>query len=125
MIELTNMILIRKDDKFLFLNRRRSTWPGITFPGGHVEENESIVDSVLREAYEETGLKISNPKLVDIIEWNTNTHRELSFLYETDEFEGDLKPSFEGEVFFARLDEINKENYSNDFDKILKKYKLI
>lgn len=125
MIELTNMILIRKDDKLLFLNRSRSTWPGITFPGGHVEENESIVDSVIREAYEETGLRISNPKLVNIIEWNTNTHRELSFLYETDEFEGDLKSSFEGEVFFARLDEINKENYSNDFDKILKTYKLI
>ena len=40
---------------------KRKDWPGFTFPGGHVEDDESIVDSVIREVKEETGLNIQNP----------------------------------------------------------------
>lgn len=34
---------------------------GLVFPGGHVEKNESLQDSVIREMKEETGLTIKNP----------------------------------------------------------------
>lgn len=37
---------------------------GITFPGGHVEANEPITDSLIREVYEETGLTISDPPIL-------------------------------------------------------------
>ena len=37
-------------------------WP--CFSGGHIEEGESLVESVIREVYEETGLTIADPKLV-------------------------------------------------------------
>ena len=48
------MCLIKNSEgKLLFLNRKKSTWPGITFPGGHVENNETYLESVVREIKEE------------------------------------------------------------------------
>ena len=40
---------------------RYKKWSGYAFPGGHIEEGESLVESVIREIYEETGLTITNP----------------------------------------------------------------
>ena len=57
---LTNMCLVYKGDQILVQNRKKNSWPGITFPGGHIEENESFVESTIREIKEETGLTISN-----------------------------------------------------------------
>ncbi len=124
-VELTNMCLIHYDNKILFLNRKKTSWPGITFPGGHVEDNESVYTSVIREVKEETGLELENLRFVDIIEWNVKENREISLLFEADATSNKIISSTEGEVFFADLDEVGKENYSQDFDLILKKYKLI
>ena len=42
-IILTTMVKIYRDNgDFLVLNRVKKDWPGITFPGGHVEPNETI-----------------------------------------------------------------------------------
>ena len=125
MIELTNMCLIRYNEKILFLNRTKTSWPGITFPGGHVEENESIYDSVKREVKEETGLDLINLKFVDLVEWNVKENREISLLFAADATSDKIKSSDEGEVFFASFDSIKPETYSYGFDLILKKYKLI
>ena len=58
-IEMTNMVMIQDNqtDKVLVQNRVKS-WRGLSFPGGHVEDNESIVDSAVREVREETGLEV-------------------------------------------------------------------
>ena len=58
-----NMCMIRDGEKVLVLDRKNPDWPGITFPGGHVEKEESFVDAIIREVYEETGLTISFPLL--------------------------------------------------------------
>lgn len=39
------------------------------FPGGHVEKGESIVQSVIREIQEETGLIVSNIVPCGIKDW--------------------------------------------------------
>ena len=66
---LTNMCMIRNGSKVL-VEDKVSKWDcGIIFPGGHVEEHEPIVDSVIREMKEETGLTIENPQLCGIKEW--------------------------------------------------------
>lgn len=36
-VTLTNMCMIKDKDKILVLNRTDPVWPGLTFPGGHVE----------------------------------------------------------------------------------------
>lgn len=40
---------------------RYKKWSGYAFPGGHIEEGESLAESVIREVYEETGLTIADP----------------------------------------------------------------
>lgn len=62
---ITNMCMIYNGGRVLVENRTNPGWPGITFPGGHVEKGESFTDAVIREVYEETGLKISFPRLCE------------------------------------------------------------
>jgi len=64
LVTLTNLCMITKGDEILVIDRQKKDWPGITFPGGHVENDESIVDSVIREVKEETGLDIQTRKSI-------------------------------------------------------------
>ena len=107
-IELTNMcMLTRADSKVLVQNRRDPNWGGLTFPGGHVEPGESLVDSVIREMLEETGLTIRNPKLVGSKSWmQKDGSRYLVLLYTATEYEGELHSSDEGDIAWMTLDEM-------------------
>lgn len=75
MITLTNMCLIINDkNEILFQDRLKNDWPGLNLPGGHVEVNESIKDSVIREIKEETNLTLFDLEFVNYFEWiNTKT----------------------------------------------------
>ena len=120
-VELTNLCMIYQNDLILVQNRTKSDWPGLTFPGGHVEENEDEITSIKREIKEETGLNLLEVERCGFIEWyNPKTkHRDLCLIYRSNQFEGELSSSNEGEVFFVKKDEISKYPYSIDFDKIL------
>ena len=61
--------MIYDGSKVLVQERIGDDYGGITFPGGHVEKSESFTDAVIREVFEETGLKISAPKLCGIKDW--------------------------------------------------------
>ena len=65
-VELTNMCLLQVGDKVLVEDRQKKVWPGITFPGGHVEAHESFHQAMVREFFEETGLTLQDPKLCGI-----------------------------------------------------------
>lgn len=118
---LTNMCMIMNQQGFVVVqNRTNSDWPGITFPGGHIEPNESFSQSVTREIYEETGLTINNPKLCGIKDWsNHDGSRYIVFLYICTEFSGELVSSAEGEVFWTPLETVKSLNLSVDFDILL------
>lgn len=59
-VVLENMCMIRDGSKVLVEEKIGKDIKGIIFPGGHVEEHEPIVDSVIREIREETGLTIKD-----------------------------------------------------------------
>ena len=40
---LTNMCMLRQGDRVLVQDRNDPDWPGITFPGGHVEPGEGSI----------------------------------------------------------------------------------
>ena len=61
-VELTTLTMVTDGrGNVLVQDRRDRSWPGITFPGGHVEPGESFVKAAIREVYEETGLTIRDP----------------------------------------------------------------
>ena len=120
---LTNMCMICDGKgKVVVQNRTNSDWPGITFPGGHIEHGESIVDSVIREAKEETGLTVSNLKLCGIEDWMTDSgERYVLFFYRTETFSGELTSSREGEVYWADISDLPDIFTSNGMKE---KYKV-
>ena len=117
----TNMCMIYDDNsdgtrKILVQDRLNKNWPGITFPGGHVEKTESFVESTIREVKEETGLTVSNLQLCGIKQFQTlDDARYVVLLYKTNCFEGELKSSDEGKVFWIKAEEIDNYPLANDF----------
>ena len=106
---LTNMCLIEDGQGQIVMQIRdpeRYAWSGAALPGGHIEAGESLHEAVVREVYEETGLAISNPRLVGMKHWHTKEGiRYLVFLYRTGEFTGEIHSTEEGEIkWVARKD---------------------
>lgn len=118
-----NMCMVHDDKGNILVQDRVSEdgFVGITFPGGHVEDGESFVDSVIREVKEETGLDIKNLELCGIKDWiNEDKSRYMALLYKTNSFKGELKSSIEGEVKWIKLSEIKNYNLAFDMDKLFR-----
>lgn len=100
-VVLTNMCMIRDGEKVLVQIRNDKRWGGAVFPGGHIEDGESITDSVIREVFEETGLTVLSPMLCGVKNfYNGDGDRYIVFLFKADKFTGTLRSSSEGEVFW-------------------------
>ncbi len=103
--ELTTLCLIYKEDKILLQNRVKKDWQGWTLPGGHVEPGESIVEAVRREMKEETGLTVRSVQLRGVKQFPIEGGRYIVFLFRTDDFEGEVISSEEGQMrWFSRSD---------------------
>lgn len=117
---LTNLCMVQDGSRVLILDRKNPDWRGWTFPGGHVEQNESLTDAVIREVQEETGLTVSSPRLCGVKDWvNDDGSRYIVFLYRTDQFTGTLRSSPEGEVFWAELPSLPLDRLASDMDTLL------
>ncbi len=119
-VELTVLCLVHTETEILLQNRIKKDWKGFTLPGGHIEKNESIVDAVIREIKEETGLTIYHPKLCGIKQFPMDHGRYLVFLFETKEFTGTLVSSSEGDMHWIKMSELSKINLVEDFSDLLK-----
>lgn len=118
-VELTVLCLVHKDNMYLLQDRMKNDWKGYTLPGGHIEAGESIVDAVIREMKEETGLTISAPKLCGVKQFPIDGGRYIVFLFETSCFEGELKASEEGQMYWVSKEDLSKVNLVNDFNDLL------
>ena len=111
-----NMCMIYDDaNRVLVQDKIHSRWAGITFPGGHVDDGESIYESAIREAKEETGLTISNLKQAGLIHmFNAESQeRRIIFLYKTSCFEGEMiTETDEGKVYWVSLNEFENLNHA-------------
>ncbi len=119
-VELTVLCMIYKDNKLLLQERRKEDWQGLTFPGGHVEKEESFVQAVIREMKEETGLDIELPKLCGVKQFHTDSKiRYIVLLFKTDQFSGELISSDEGKMLWIDRSDLPKLNTVADFAELL------
>lgn len=109
-----------ENGNILVEDRKDPSWPGICFPGGHVEPAEAFTDAAIRETFEETGLQIEDPKLCGVKQFQTeNNARYVVFFYKATKFSGTLTSSDEGEVFWISKDQLKDQNLVNDFTQML------
>lgn len=118
-VELTVLCLIYQSDKILLQNRVKADWQGYTLPGGHVEPEESIVDAVIREMKEETGLTVEAPRLCGVKQFPIEGGRYLVFLFKTDRFSGNLRSSEEGQMEWVERANLSACPAVSDLEELL------
>ena len=112
MIELKKTVLcyLEKNNQYLMLHRvkrkkdlNKGKWIGL---GGHIEENESPDEALVREVYEESGLLINSFKRNGIIEFVNDDYKELMYLYTSADFNGEIIECDEGILKWIPKNEI-------------------
>ena len=118
----TVLVMVSDENgNLLMQNRLDPGWPGICFPGGHVELGESFTEAAIRETFEETGLTIENPRLCGVKQFQTKEDaRYVVFFYKADQFHGQLQSSDEGEVFWLPQGDLGQHRLVEDFEEMLK-----
>ena len=115
-----NMCMVTDGSKVLVIDRKKKDWPGITFPGGHVEKNESFVEAVVREVYAETGLTIKDPVLCGTKQFREDEDtRYVVLFYKATRFSGELASSNEGEVFWIERTELTRYPLALDMEAMV------
>ncbi len=118
-VELTVLCLLHRDNQYLLQDRIKKDWQGYTLPGGHIEPGESIVDAVVREMQEETGLTVLDPKLCGVKQFPIEGGRYIVFLFTATEYTGELTSSAEGAMHWVDKDKLHTVNTVNDLDELL------
>ena len=79
----------------------------------------TIVDAVVREMQEETGLTVENPKWCGVKQFPIDGGRYLVFLFVADKFLGEVISSEEGAMHWVKKEDLQKVNLVNDFHELL------
>ena len=103
--KMANMCMIEDENGNVLVEERKKSWQGLAFPGGKIENNESVYDSVIREIKEETNLNIKNLIFCGIKDWFDSKKNEkiIIFLFKTNDFDGVLlESSDEGKNYWVK-----------------------
>lgn len=121
-VVLTNMCMVYDGEgNMLVQDRLNPEWPGVTFPGGHVEPGESFTKAVIREVWEETGLTIEHPRLCGLKQFpEEDGTRYIVMLYKANRFSGELRSSREGNVFWIKRSELENYPLAETFDQLIR-----
>lgn len=118
----TNMCMVTDGcGNVLVQDRTDVNWPGIVFPGGHVEPGEPFTAAVIREVFEETGITVEKPRLCGVKQFPLDDGtRYVVLLYKADRFSGTVRSSAEGEARWMPLASLGQCRLAESFDAMLK-----
>jgi ADP-ribose pyrophosphatase YjhB (NUDIX family) len=102
-------VLIKENDQILLVQRmfdpKKDHW---TLPSGFVDAGEDPIQTAQRECFEETGLKIKNICLLDVIFSQEHPHgASILILYRAEVEAGQLKPGDDAkQATFFNIDQL-------------------
>ena len=109
-MDLTVLCYLKKDDQYLFMNRNKKKndlnegkWIGI---GGHLEDEETKEQALVREVKEETGLTLNSFTYRGEILFANDDYQEIMYLFTSENFSGELAECDEGELSWIDKDKI-------------------
>jgi len=107
----TTLCYVETDNSYLMLHRikkkndlNEGKWIGI---GGHVEPGETPKECILREAYEEAGIRLCGLRFRGVVEFiSARWEDEHMYLYTADGYEGTITECSEGVLSWVPKDSI-------------------
>ena len=108
----TTLCYIENDGQYLLIRRTKKKNDGSYHKymgvGGHFEENESPFDCVIREANEETGLTLNEPKYRAVVTFSSDKYEsEQMHLFTCDNFSGNIGVCSEGELVWVNKSDLH------------------
>jgi 8-oxo-dGTP diphosphatase len=96
-------------EKVLMVNNQHSTW---SLPGGAVESEETLVQAVIRETKEETGLIVEVGSIIAVNEafFTKHGHHGLMITLEAKIFDGEIGIENKNEIAEIKWVDINTAN---------------
>ena len=89
---LTVRLILEKDKKLLFLKQTTSNGGGHSLVGGKIDHNESGDEALIREAFEEVGIKIKKKHLQLIHLYRRDSNKEIIMVYRARKWIGTPEP---------------------------------
>lgn len=119
-------IIIEKDGKIALVKRKKEPFKDkLAIPGGFVEYNETVEHAAVREAEEETGLKVELKEILGVYSIPTRDPRKhtITTAFVAKPLSGKLKADTDAEeVNWYSLKKIDFQKLAFDHGKILKDY---
>jgi len=117
--------IIRKENKILIAKRKRafmgSPWE---FPGGKVEENETLQECLKRELYEELGIEVEVGTFVCSHKHVLNCQSSIHlYAYEVTHISGEFQLRDHEEIQWVTVEELERYNFP-DTDRSIVKFLL-
>lgn len=107
---ITVAAVLEREDRFLLVEERINGQWVFNQPAGHLEANESLIEAVIRETYEETGWRIQPLSLVGIYQWTTMSRNDT---YVRLCFHGDLLEQVDTQAPDPGIEQIHWLSYDD------------
>lgn len=122
-------ILINKDLKSIGLVRRIKH-NDISFPKGHLENGETLIECAVRETLEETGrnIKLLKEEPVYVMKYSSKKEKDVELYFFLAEDLGEIRKDIDEELIWVKYEEVNsylthdelKKCFIEIYDKYIK-----